>query len=52
MKGWHIQYLQDEELWYLTKIEGEEGITFEGWYYTSSELLTDLTKYLNKVNEK
>ena len=30
MVGWHIQYLQEEELWYLTKIDKEEGITFEG----------------------
>jgi len=52
MKGWHIQYLKDEKLWYLTHSSEDHGIIFEGWYYTSSELLTDLTKYLNKVNEK
>ena len=47
MNGWHIQYLVDENLWYLTKHEGDKGITFEGWYYTANELITDLNKYLN-----
>lgn len=46
--GWHIQYLEDENLWYLTKLEGDHGIIFEGWYYTAGELLTDLGKYINK----
>ena len=48
MKGWHIQYLKDEDLWYLTKHEANDGITFEGWYYTANELLIDLNKYINK----
>jgi len=52
MVGWHIQYLQDEELWYLTKIEGEEGITFEGWYYTSDQLMKDLNNYLKNENKR
>ncbi len=46
--GWHIQYLEDENLWYLTKLEGDHGIICEGWYYTAGELLTDLGKYINK----
>ena len=48
MVGWHIQYLKDEKLWYLTKHEANDGITFEGWYYTANELLIDLNKYINK----
>lgn len=52
MVGWHIQYLKDEDLWYLTKHDKEEGITFEGWYYTSNQLLQDLNKYLNNENER
>ena len=47
MVGWHIQYLKDEDLWYLTNHDPEDGITFEGWYYTSAQLLDDLTKYIN-----
>ena len=50
--GWHIQYLQEEELWYLTKIDKEEGITFEGWYYTSDQLLKDLNNYLKNDNKR
>lgn len=50
MIGWHIQYLKDEDLWYLTKHDNEVGIIFEGWYYTSDELITDLNTYLK--NEK
>jgi len=49
MKGWYIQYLEKEELWYLTKHDGNKGISFEAWYYTSAELLTDLDKYLSKT---
>ena len=52
MIGWHIQYLKDEKLWYLTKHEVNDGIIFEGWYYTSSELITDLNKYLNNIDER
>ena len=52
MIGWHIQYLKDEKLWYLTKVEVDHGIIFEGWYYTSSELITDLNKYLNNIDER
>ena len=48
MVGWHIQYLKDEDLWYLTKFDKDDGITFEGWYYTSAQLLDDLNKYINK----
>ncbi len=51
MLGWHIQYLKDEDLWYLTKLEDDHGIIFEGWYYTASELLTDLNKYLNNTDK-
>jgi hypothetical protein len=48
MLGWRIQYLEEEKLWYLTKDEADHGIIFEGWYYTTAELLTDLNKYINK----
>jgi hypothetical protein len=49
--NWHIQYLEGEKLWYLTN-HTDDGISFEGWYYTSSELLTDLNKYLNNIDER
>jgi hypothetical protein len=45
--NWNIQYLKNEDLWYLTR-HGEDGIDFEGWYYTASQLLIDLNKYINK----
>jgi hypothetical protein len=48
MTGWHIQYLKDEDLWYLTKHEADSGIVFEGWYYTSNQLIEDLSRYINK----
>lgn len=39
---YNLQWLEEEELWYLT-IHGEDGITFEGWYYGINEALADLT---------
>lgn len=52
MEGWHVQYLKDEKLWYLTQCSVDDGIIFEGWYYTSAELLTDLNKYLKLIDEE
>lgn len=48
MNGWHIQYLEKEDLWYLTSHSPEDGVIFEGFYYSAEELLTDLAKYITK----
>ena len=41
-KSYSLQWLDEEELWYLTIHEGDDGITFEGWYYTVDEALKDI----------
>jgi len=40
-KSYSLQWLDDEDLWYLAIDEGD-GITFEGWYYTVEEALKDI----------
>jgi len=40
-KKYNLQWLDQENLWYLT-IQEDERITFEGWYYTIDEALKDI----------
>jgi len=48
-KSYSLQWLDEEELWYLAIMEGDVGITFEGWYHTVDQALKDISNtYLNK----
>lgn len=40
-KKYSLQWLDDENLWYLSIDEGDR-VTFEGWYYTVEEALKDI----------
>jgi hypothetical protein len=41
-KSYSLQWLDEEELWYLTIHEDGIGITFEGWYHNVDQALKDI----------
>ena len=56
MIGWNLQYLENENLWYLAYITEKDGITFEGWYYSEEQAKKEMeyygdNKYLNNTDK-
>lgn len=47
-KSYNLQWLEDEDLWYMTIHDPKEGIVFEGWYYTVDEALEDVRREADK----